>query len=576
MTADFFGEFRNRIIGSYSVTDACQTALRFLVTELPFPAGAILLLDKHGLLQCEALCGVDRDGREIRPGPWVGERYNPQAWLFARFFGPDASARPYVSRRPECPDLPRAYQTIAGPNPTLLAVPISGANHSYGVVLLFNGPPLADLMVTYTLILSTALSTIRARNEIGLIARITRRLVEIDRDEAGALPACVFESLLSPLVRPNEIFKAVVVRIEDVNGDYAEQGKFGDGVDWRHWKDTPIGPDEICLSGMALHQKQAVTVPDVRSQVDLFRSREWVLDNHIKSAASFPLCCGPRTLGALTVYTAFPYEFPIRTRDAFSHIANAIVMRIVRSLFRGAEAELAAQQNRSLLDVCRYQADHRLYTLAHNQAHFLTGLVNDIDDLIASRGDPARRLRAMQAGIQAQRRVVVDSVAPPSRQSVDVAAVTATVVETYRQACRLEGIQFETDIATDLRLRLEQGLIEALLTSLLDNACDAVRSARRADGLISVRVAESTLAGRRLEICVQDNGMGMPAEDLSRAGDLRFTTREQGNGLGLPIVRSIAEQFGGSIQAHSQPNCGTRVSAWLDLSRIPIDPRSTS
>ncbi len=83
--------------------------------------------------------------------------------------------------------------------------------------------------------------------------------------------------------------------------------------------------------------------------------------------------------------------------------------------------------------------------------------------------------------------------------------------------------------------------LDALLTSMLENA------ATHASGA-DVRISAETV-GREVHITVRDNGPGIPPAHRDRIFEPFFTTSraEGGTGLGLPIVRAIAESVGGSV-----------------------------
>jgi signal transduction histidine kinase len=64
----------------------------------------------------------------------------------------------------------------------------------------------------------------------------------------------------------------------------------------------------------------------------------------------------------------------------------------------------------------------------------------------------------------------------------------------------------------------------------------------------------------RLVVSVSDNGEGMIEEARKKAFTPFFTTREEGTGLGLPLVRRIVDQHGGSVDIASAPGAGTKVT----------------
>ncbi len=72
--------------------------------------------------------------------------------------------------------------------------------------------------------------------------------------------------------------------------------------------------------------------------------------------------------------------------------------------------------------------------------------------------------------------------------------------------------------------------------------------------------------GRYLEICVKDGGIGISPDCLERIFDPYFTTKKEGNGLGLATSYSIITKHGGSISVESTLNRGTSFSLFIPAS----------
>jgi signal transduction histidine kinase len=81
--------------------------------------------------------------------------------------------------------------------------------------------------------------------------------------------------------------------------------------------------------------------------------------------------------------------------------------------------------------------------------------------------------------------------------------------------------------------------------------------------------AELTTALRRerVRITVKDDGPGIPPDILEQVFDLYFTTRKDGSGVGLSIVRQSIEMHGGEVIIASKPGLGTEVALELPLRR---------
>ncbi|MBW6493588.1 MAG: HAMP domain-containing protein [Burkholderiaceae bacterium] len=100
------------------------------------------------------------------------------------------------------------------------------------------------------------------------------------------------------------------------------------------------------------------------------------------------------------------------------------------------------------------------------------------------------------------------------------------------------------------------------LVQVLVNLCTNAIQAMPAGGALSV---DSSVETDAFTITVADTGGGIPAENLDRLFKPFFTTKKDGLGFGLAIVRRIIEQHGGRIDVQSQPGVGTVFTIRLPL-----------
>ncbi len=102
---------------------------------------------------------------------------------------------------------------------------------------------------------------------------------------------------------------------------------------------------------------------------------------------------------------------------------------------------------------------------------------------------------------------------------------------------------------------LDATMIGQALTNLIKNAGEAVESAKgteRAAGLVPEIRINVWQEGEMHHITIADNGIGLP-EDRARLFEPYVTTRDEGTGLGLPIVKKIIEEHGGSLALEDAP-----------------------
>jgi signal transduction histidine kinase len=125
--------------------------------------------------------------------------------------------------------------------------------------------------------------------------------------------------------------------------------------------------------------------------------------------------------------------------------------------------------------------------------------------------------------------------------------------------------QFGGEIALD-RDRFRQivvNLVENAAQALVDIGWTVPDNRQRT---ITVRT-EDAGPYARLSFC--DNGPGIPADRVTKIFEPLFTTKSFGVGLGLPTVRQIVEQHGGTIDVESVVDQGTAFTIWLPRQAAP-------
>ena len=204
-------------------------------------------------------------------------------------------------------------------------------------------------------------------------------------------------------------------------------------------------------------------------------------------------------------------------------------------------------------------------SLAHEIKNPLAGIQGAVDIMIRRRNpnDPERQLlegvRGEVGRIDAIVQSMLDRAQPPvfnfQHASVDEAIHRAVTLARYQaaKAASTQGRQIKVEFAADpspVVMKIDEGQIEAAVHGLLTNAIDAIDG----DGAVVVRLSECVSdsgAGREVVIEVEDNGRGIPEEDLSRIFSPFFSTNPNGSGLGLPAVRRVARAHGGRVEVTS-------------------------
>ena len=117
-----------------------------------------------------------------------------------------------------------------------------------------------------------------------------------------------------------------------------------------------------------------------------------------------------------------------------------------------------------------------------------------------------------------------------------------------------------------LTVALDRDRFRRAVINVFDNACQAMRGEGDAETEPSERVltVRSRERDGRIEVLIEDRGVGIAPDVYKRIFEPLFSTKGFGVGLGLPVVKQIMEQHGGGIEIETEEGRGTTVCLWLD------------
>jgi two-component system sensor kinase FixL len=138
---------------------------------------------------------------------------------------------------------------------------------------------------------------------------------------------------------------------------------------------------------------------------------------------------------------------------------------------------------------------------------------------------------------------------PPTRAATDINRLVRDGLERLMAP---DSVRIERDLAEGLPpLMVDADQVRLVLDNLLSNAMQAMPDG----GVLTVRTRS---VGGRVEISVEDTGVGIAPEHLERIFEPLFTTKSKGIGLGLSLAKRLAEANDGTIRAESAVGRGTR------------------
>ena len=151
-------------------------------------------------------------------------------------------------------------------------------------------------------------------------------------------------------------------------------------------------------------------------------------------------------------------------------------------------------------------------------------------------------------------------------EPIDLLELCKHVVEELAGSPKWRGVRFDAT-GEPIELHGDRRLLHRAVVNLAANGADACVE-HSSEGEVHLRVAARG-EGAQAEITVKDSGVGIPKERIAGLleGDFETTKRSTGIGLGLGIVRHVAEVHRGQLRIDSSPGQGTTFSLILDHSQ---------
>lgn len=257
------------------------------------------------------------------------------------------------------------------------------------------------------------------------------------------------------------------------------------------------------------------------------------------------------------------------TRTADTIMAGDLSQRIPEEHGEDEFDALAGKLNAMLERIEQLMKATREVTenVAHDLRSPLTRLRGRAEMALMKGGDTARQKEALQKAIEETDNIVatlnailsiaqIESGARRDWSGVDLAAVCRDAAELYEPLAEEKRLHFVAEIGTTAPVQGNRQLIAQAIGNLLDNAIKYTPTG----GTVTLSLA---IENAHYVITVADNGPGIPADLRAKALE-RFTRLDTsrstpGNGLGLALVKAVAEQHDAVLNLDdNQP--GLRVS----------------
>jgi signal transduction histidine kinase len=223
---------------------------------------------------------------------------------------------------------------------------------------------------------------------------------------------------------------------------------------------------------------------------------------------------------------------------------------------RTAQLELVRREKLSTLGQLTATVAHEL----RNPLSAIRNTVFAIRESLAGKGiEFERPLSRVDRNIQRCDRIITDLLDFTRMRDLNRAELEADswLDEVLSEQRVPDGVVLARDFgAAGRRVSFDSERMRRVVINLIENAVQAVTDAASSGGTVTVRTRAS---GPAFELVIEDTGPGIPAEVLPKVFEPLYSTKSFGTGLGLPTVKQIVEQHGGTVDITSQAGKGTRV-----------------
>lgn len=140
-----------------------------------------------------------------------------------------------------------------------------------------------------------------------------------------------------------------------------------------------------------------------------------------------------------------------------------------------------------------------------------------------------------------------------------LASIISEVVESALPKAKEANVNLECNVKTDYKVHVDEVKIRSVLLNVIYNAIESVKG----KGKVSVQI--DAKQGNNARVLVKDNGTGIAKELQDKIFEFGFTTKIEGNGLGLYICRSLMKEQYGNINLLESDEKGTTFELLIPI-----------
>ncbi len=145
-----------------------------------------------------------------------------------------------------------------------------------------------------------------------------------------------------------------------------------------------------------------------------------------------------------------------------------------------------------------------------------------------------------------------------NKEEVDLQVLLEEIITILNPLFKKYNANIYLNVKQDIYLSLDYLRMKQVFVNILKNALEARKEEEPLNVLIEVKKSL-----KAIKITIKDNGIGMDKNTLDRITEIFYTTKANGNGLGVVLSKEIIEMHNGTITYKSQKDKGTTVTITL-------------
>ncbi len=145
-----------------------------------------------------------------------------------------------------------------------------------------------------------------------------------------------------------------------------------------------------------------------------------------------------------------------------------------------------------------------------------------------------------------------------NKEEVDLQVLLEEIITILNPLFKKYNANIYLNVKQDIYLSLDYLRMKQVFVNILKNALEARKEEEPLNVLIEVKKSL-----KAIKITIKDNGIGMDKNTLDKITEIFYTTKANGNGLGVVLSKEIVEMHHGTINYKSQKEKGTTVTITL-------------